>query len=509
MAGFSVSLTRLEGRIQNSSMAVPLKLSLSLIGMLALGTLLLGRVLSQEESFMSSAQGQPTWGIESTPMPPPKPQPRVSVADYDRYNQVIERTRSMIHNSEAQRLAQQYGLNILDITWEDTARYHNSAVGPNISDMTIQIQQYNPRTKRYELSLMPVIRFPNFSDRTADIPLERFFILVGNEKGKPLQRVNLKEFLGNFRNYLHNPRSWAGNRRSLLADRDSHVLVSAQACFLPIPPQGEATFNPVLFNYQSYEKNPAVLAILVTRQGTSATVIDNKRDAFEAGQTWGQRLFFNKNGERASLVGQRASDFGVKTGGGKITSAQAEAAGMNMVMLIQVPLKQAPRPRSFSMPLLMEAAPSASANRSNVEAAVISYGKVEGPFTEIDHLPIERDPRFPIRVTVQFYKATENGVVTAEDMRHINDQIAKVYSNADYVGSLVIDGNTGRPTEYTGSKQEPPGWWDDFWQRHQQNTGQTREEALAMLRRLRGKDWMPRSQGELEQALKALQNSPQ
>ncbi len=477
MAGLSVSLTRLGGRIQNTSMAVPLKLSLGLIGLLALGPLLGGELLSPGKNWLSAAQGQPNWGIESapTPSPQPDPPPRVSVADYDRYHEVIERTRSMIHNPEAQRLAQQYGLNILDITWEDTARYHNSAVGPNISDMTIQIQQYNPRTKGYELSLMPVIRFPNFSDRTADIPLERFFIFVGNEKGQSLQRVNLKEFLGNFRNYLHNPRSWAGNGRSLLADRDSHVLVSAQACFLPIPPQGEATFNPVLFNYQSYEKNPAVLAILVTRQGTSATVIDNQRDAFAAGQTWGQRLFFNKNGERASLVGQRASDFGVSSGGREMTSAQAEAAGMNMVMLIQVPLKQPPWPRPampffpMAAPTLMKAAPSAG--RSNVEAAVISYGAVEGPFTEIDNLPIERDPRFPIRVTVQFYKATDNGVVSAKDMRHIKDQIAKVYSNADYVGSLVIDGDTGRPTEYTGSKQEPRGWWEDFWQRHQQNYG--------------------------------------
>lgn len=80
---------------------------------------------------MSAAQGQPNWGIESNPSPlsKPEPPPRVSVADYDRYRQVIERTRSMIHNSEARRLAEQYGLNILDITWEDTARYHNSAVG--------------------------------------------------------------------------------------------------------------------------------------------------------------------------------------------------------------------------------------------------------------------------------------------------------------------------------------------------------------------------------------------
>jgi hypothetical protein len=494
-------------------MSAPLKLSLTLAAVFGLGLSLSGRSLPQGDAIMiQPAQSQPSWGIDTTPsVASTPPSPTTTPIEYDRYRHVIEQTRSMIHNPEAQRLAQQYGLNILDVTWEDTGRYQNSAVGPNISDMTIQIQQYNPRTKTYELSLMPVIRFPNFSDRTADIPLERFFILVGNEKGKPLERVSLKELLGNFRKYLHNPRSWAGNRRSLLAARDSHVLVSAQACFLPIPAQGEATFNPVLFNYQSYEKNPAVLTILVTRQGTSATIIDNKRDAFEAGMTWGQRLFFNKNGERASLVGQRASDFGVISGGSEITSTQAEAAGMNMVMLIQVPLKQTPRPRQpmsvFPAPsVVFESAAPTGLSRSNVEAAVISHGKVEGPFTEIDNLPIERDPRFPVRVTVQFYKATDNGVVSAADMRHIHDQIAKVYSNADYVGSLVIDGDTGRPTEYTGSKQEPPGWWDDFWQRHQQNTGQSREEALEMLRRLRGQHWMPRSQKELEQALKSLAN---
>jgi hypothetical protein len=44
---------------------------------------------------------------------------------------------------------------------------------------------------------------------------------------------------------------------------------SAQAVFLPIPKQGQGEFNPVLFNYQSSPGSPAVLTILVTRQGTS------------------------------------------------------------------------------------------------------------------------------------------------------------------------------------------------------------------------------------------------
>jgi hypothetical protein len=48
---------------------------------------------------------------------------------------------------------------------------------------------------------------------------------------------------------------------------------------------------------------------------------------------------------------------------------------------------------------------------SDVEESVIGRGKVEGPFTEIDGLEIERDERYPVRVTVQFFKATSNGAV--------------------------------------------------------------------------------------------------
>lgn len=202
---------------------------------------------------------------------------------YNNYREVIQKTVNMVYDHEAAELVRKYGLQILNLTWEDTGRYKNSSVGPNISDMTIQIQQKDPNTGYYDLTCMPVIRYPNFSDKTGDISPDKFYLLVGNEKGKNLKRVTLREFLGNIRKYLHDPTSWKENNTSLLAERDTHVLVSSQACFLPIPKEGIAEFNPVLFNYQSYEGNPAVLTILATREGTSVTLIDNKRDGFQAG----------------------------------------------------------------------------------------------------------------------------------------------------------------------------------------------------------------------------------
>jgi len=436
------------------------------------------------------------------------------VEDFEAYRQVIADSAAMTGNPEAQALAGEHGLQILNVTWEDTGRYKGSSVGPNISDMTIQVQQLDPRTEQVALTCMPVIRYPNFEDRSADLGMEDFHLLVGNERGEELEPVDLKTFLGDIRRYLHEPDSWAGEATSLLAERDTHVLVSAQAAFLPIPQQGIAEFNPVLFNYQSVQGDPAVLTILATREGTSVTVIDNVRDGFSEGGSWGQRLFFNQDGERASLTGQRISDFRAEqaaTGGDSGGEASAHAAGeegLNMVLLIQVPLKQK-NPMVFDdydYGMVFEGAPMAApaSRSSDVEEAVIGHGKVEGPFTEIDGLEIERDPAFPVRVTVQFYKATSNGVVSAQDLDEIAAQIDRVYEQADYVGSLVTEGHTARPTEYDGPKTQPGDWWARFWQRHYENTGMTPEQTMEHLDEVLGPEWREMSRREFKAERKRI-----
>ena len=58
--------------------------------------------------------------------------------------------------------ADKHKLQVLTLTWEDTGRFKNSAVGPNISDMTIQVQQTKPGTNEVHLANMPVIRHDNF-----------------------------------------------------------------------------------------------------------------------------------------------------------------------------------------------------------------------------------------------------------------------------------------------------------------------------------------------------------
>jgi hypothetical protein len=215
------------------------------------------------------------------------------------------------------------------------------------------------------------------------------------------------------------------------------------------------------------------------------TIIDNARDTVTGGDSWGQRLYFNKQGEKAPLIAERLTD--VKASGVTANGEDAQNLGedSNVLMLIQVPLKyRAPRRMAYSgsgigagygaagAPSAMPPSPpkqSAKAEpstrgRSDVDVAVLGHGKTDGPFTELDGLTIARDARFPVRVTLQFYQATSNGVVSGEDVKAMAKQIRKVYGKGDYVGSLVVP--TGidrrRPTNWDGVRTAHDVSWTAF-----------------------------------------------
>jgi hypothetical protein len=379
----------------------------------------------------------------------------------------------MVGDGAAQEQVTRRGLDLINLTWEDTGRYQNSSVGPNISDLTLQVRYTEAGDRK--AALLPVIRFPNFSDRTGDVRSDKFFLRVGNQRpGGELETVPLRTVLKNIKGYLSDPGSVLGSG-DLSAARDSHYLVSAQAVFLPIPSQGKAEFTPVLFNYQSYPESPAVLTLLVSRQGTSITIIENRQNQASPVSSWGQELYFNQAGQRAPFSAERRTDVKARIeaqGGAKSEDDRsALAKGADALFIIQVPLRQKARPRPLmplgssggGMPMApapaaaaMESssAPSAAApsRRSDVEQAVLGHGRVEGKFEEGGRQRLVRDERFPVRVTIQFYKATSNGVVSESDLDAIATSIGSVYEHADYVGSLVVpEGDRLRPTEWSDS----------------------------------------------------------
>lgn len=393
-----------------------------------------------------------SWGVRETP-----------------FHDVIQKVVLMPNDGDLQRRAwERHQLNVLNVMWEDTGRSLGSSVGPNISDLTLQVHEKTEHGTRTHL--LPVIRHPNFTDKTGDVPADKMWVRVGNQRkgGKPVA-MPLTEVLAHLREYLTDESSLLGDG-DFLAERDTHFLMSAQHVFVPLPKSGKVEFNPVLFNYQSAPGSPAVMTLLITRQGMSATVVENRRgESSQAG--WGQQLYFNHEGQKTLFTAERKSAVKARVESGR-AEAQDDGAldeGADMMMIVQVPLKHqsrgylggfgagggglaesAPMP---SMAPMAKGAPtrrSRGVERSDVEAAVLGHGEALGKFEEMRGLKLERDERFPVRVTVQFYKATSNGVVSDQDLADAAGTIAKVYESADYVGSLVVpESEQERPTSWT------------------------------------------------------------
>jgi hypothetical protein len=409
----------------------------------------------------------------------------------DDYEHTVNLVATMVHDPWTEDAVARRGLSVVNLTWEDTGRAMGSALGPNISDLTLQVRMGG--RGGFRDTLMPVVRYPNFSDHTADVPADRFFVRVGNQRaGGALGTVPLTELLSDLRRFASAPDTLPGAeartppdggapKLDLRAARDTHFLVSAQAVFLPIPKQGKAEFNPVLFNYQSAPDSPAVLAILATREGTSMAVIENRQENATF-RGWGQELYFNEGGRRAAFMAERRSDVQARIAaqGGPRTEADRSALGRgaDVMALIQIPLVHehrgvlpglAPEASGYAYefsddplagggfgPNDATIRARAASGSSDLERAVLGHGPRLGPFAEGSGARLVRDPNFPIRITVQFYKATSNGVVTEADLDAVARNIASAYAHADYVGSLVLpEGDRARPTAW----QTMPGDW--------------------------------------------------
>ena len=154
----------------------------------------------------------------------------------------LEQYVSTLPNQQRIRdIAHTYGLDVTHIAWEDMGRDKDSSLGPCINDLTLCVGQTNE----------PLIRRPNFTDLTCDIPQEKFQLTVGNEDGRNLRSISLKDYLSNLDRHTENTKT-----KSLWVPRDDQgILVSTQACVLPLR-DGKVEFNVQLFNYEYDEKDP-------------------------------------------------------------------------------------------------------------------------------------------------------------------------------------------------------------------------------------------------------------
>jgi len=365
---------------------------------------------------------------------------------------LAQKVASLAYDSKAKELAKAYGgLDIMTVMWEDTGRYENSSVGPNISDMTLCVDGTN----------MPVIRKPNYSDITCDIPIDQFMLTVGNENGLAPTQVSLRDFLKNIAAYAKNP-----NLTSLYLERDEKILTSTQSCILPLK-DGKVEFNVKLFNYQYDETDPAVLVIVSSQKGTSVQAIT----------TANQSLYFNDNGMAADYVAQRLSEHRAETGSTNTGLMTQEEKEKNMLFVFQVPLKQT-RVRRSVMPMYAcmsmagggyeKCMPQNACLEEDCdeelgfEDAILSTGTAHSVFEGTGTLKLVRDERFPIRATLQFYGVTDSATIPAEVFKNIAEKLERVYSRTTEKGSLVVEKDTGRTTAHDVKQGPTPvvgPWW--------------------------------------------------
>jgi hypothetical protein len=340
---------------------------------------------------------------------------------------------NLAHNQRIVSLIESNGMKIMNVAWEDTGRTKNSCFGPNISDMTLNVKGEN----------MPIIRKPNFTDVTSDQDIEHFSLVVGNKI------VSLKEYLQNISQYTKNDKL-----ESMYLERDNKILTSAQACILPLT-SGSVEFNVKLYNYQSY-KEPAVLIIVSSSEGTSTQIVKG-RDC---------TLYFDKNGQNANFIAERLSDDRKKRGVSIQGSMTEDEKQRNALLIFQIPLKinhsrTQHLVNGYGYFLEPECClESFSSTKEKIikfrgsrglEDAVISTGIGFGKFIGTNDLALERDPEFPIRCTVQYYKVTDTEEIEEEIIKGIAKQINKQYDLAldGEKGSLVMEDNKGRQTEHS------------------------------------------------------------
>ena len=419
----------------------------------------------------------------------------------------IEHVCRLSQDPTTLRLARDYELSVVDISWDDMARSAYSCVGPNITDVSLRAKGFS--------RLCSIVRKPNFTDHTGDFKVGQFKVKVGNETGTSLRNQPLRDYLNNiFRK--------AGSSDDVI-DPSHDILVAAQSCVLPVS-SSRREFNIELFNYQTSAQYPACLAVVSSAKGTSAQII-TERGA--------QPLFHNQDGRACNFFAERLQDVRQREGRPAEGPVTAEEEGRKMLLVFQIPLKipvppnrlyspflgkvtygastygqplpmmaslavppsppgslsvyapgcgatlSAPPPppppsRSKAVappPRLRAAAPPPPPGRAAVsfrgaDHAQLGITEPKGPFKGAPgRSKLELDPKAAIRCTVQHYVVTDQSSLAEAEMAEISSAIEDVYRSARAQGSLVTDADASSrataPSNLFAQGAIPQNLW--FW----------------------------------------------
>lgn len=400
---------------------------------------------------------------------------------------LIPKVQGLARNPSLIKRLHQLGLTIELVKWEDTARSKNSYWGPNICDVMLDVDEF----------VFPMIGMDNFHDYTLDMDIQHFKVWVGNERtDAPLTPISFQEYLENLHQYIASP-----VMGPMFLERDAKIVTAGQCCILPLRQnaskmllpestssnpslkQNESksaldsvSFNVMINNHQVDATDPAVLVIVASPHGTSAQLLTEPR----------QRIYFNKNGDKASYYAERLREVRKAAGVSTKGNMSEEEQENNALFVFQIPLLQAIPLSSVRKAESSEESEADvgdcglfgggddylcdSDEEHGMDHAQLRVGEAIGKWPGTNpEIVIQRDPRYPIRCTIQYYRVTDTADIPDITLAEIASQVRHLYDSAPISdkGSLVIETNPARVTEPELPSKSVRSYdlcedWDDY-----------------------------------------------
>jgi hypothetical protein len=324
--------------------------------------------------------------------------------------------QTTVFSPEALAALKASGLAPKTISWDDAARNKNSCWGPCITDVTLRTKG-GPREQ--------MVRPDNFTDKTSDLSADKLRLFKGRIA------ISLRTYLDTIQAGLWQP-------------RDAVVLARSQCCFLPLGGR-----ESVDFAVSAYSYNRNSLIIVASAFGTSVYRAD--------GST--QELLLDIRGDShhyqaAKMVdkksGQVVRDF---------ADMSAQQKQENALYIYQVPIKSKYRSRggdeveveeSCEGIGLFDTGKSRSRGgggsrgggptpiRDLGAVARLGVGSRVGRTPELDTTELERDARYPITLTIQYYRISD-GPVSEAAARDVIAKLNALEHASAATGSLVVD----------------------------------------------------------------------
>jgi len=408
------------------------------------------------------------------------------------------------------QVAKKHNMSVVPISWEDASRGWNSnglsCMGSNIADVRILDMNKQP---------IYTLRSENWDEKLAVVSARDLAIIVGNESAsveKNFKAMTLDNYLKNaglYGNYAKVPQ----NTNLYSNDTDDKVSVRFQTVF--IPASKDPQFTTSVYSYATHDAaDPQNLLLYCTSQGTSI-----QQDG--PGQ---EKLFLhmnNPNGSasthwlKAVVSDQKVGQEQVETKESTEKALQqghavAQRIGVkhmgnrfNVVMLVQIPLKQVQQSRGFggyggnvaigntagcfgfgASPYKSVAFGSSKSNESFLFDESMSFGspatcsfgsargKSKGPpprtgtsvasrvsmgkmeekeWKGLTCKNFTRHPSQHLTATITMYYLVEGGVPSVADVEAAIADINKLYADCGLVGKL----SNLEPLGITDKKSEP------------------------------------------------------